>query len=132
MKGLKSYFEEFHNVRYTAEAIESAVDLAVRHITDRKLPDKAIDVIDEAGAYQKLLPLKKGKKATKKTVGIKDIEMVISKIARVPTKTVSRDDTKVLKSLGDDLKRVVFGQDAAVEKVTSAVKLARGRPARAQ
>ncbi len=125
LKGLKSYFEDFHNVRYTSEAIESAVDLAVRHITDRKLPDKAIDVIDEAGAYQKLLPLKKGKKAAKKTVGIKDIEMVISKIARIPTKTVSRDDTKVLKSLNDDLKRVVFGQDAAIEKVSSAVKLAR-------
>ena len=129
LKGLKSYFEDFHNVSYTAEAIESAVDLAVRHITDRKLPDKAIDVIDEAGAYQKLLPLKKGKeltkKTTKKTVSIKDIEMVISKIARIPTKTVSRDDTKVLKSLSDDLKRVVFGQDAAIEKVSSAVKLAR-------
>ncbi len=125
LKGLKSYFEDFHNVSYTAEAIESAVDLAVRHITDRKLPDKAIDIIDEAGAYQKLLPVKKGKKATKKTVTIKDIELVISKIARIPTKTVSRDDTKVLKSLGNDLKRVVFGQDAAVEKVTSAVKLAR-------
>ena len=125
LKGLKTYFEDFHNVTYTAEAIENAVDLAVRHITDRKLPDKAIDVIDEAGAYQKLLPLKKGKKPSRKTVGVKDIEMVIAKIARIPTKTVSRDDIKVLKSLSDDLKRVVFGQDAAVEKVSSAVKLSR-------
>ncbi|MBL4871239.1 MAG: ATP-dependent Clp protease ATP-binding subunit ClpA [Robiginitomaculum sp.] len=125
LKGLKTYFEDFHNVTYTAEAIENAVDLAVRHITDRKLPDKAIDVIDEAGAYQKLLPLKKGKKPSRKTVGVKDIEVVIAKIARIPTKTVSRDDIKVLKSLSDDLKRVVFGQDAAVEKVSSAVKLSR-------
>ncbi|HFB55281.1 MAG TPA: AAA family ATPase, partial [Hellea balneolensis] len=121
LKGLKKYFEEFHGVTYTAEALQIAVDLAVRHITDRKLPDKAIDVIDEAGAYQKLLP--KGKR--KKTVTIKEIEMVVAKIARIPPKTVSRDDTKVLKSLPEDLKRVVFGQDAAIEQVSSAVKLAR-------
>lgn len=121
LKGLKSYFEDFHSVSYTAEAIQGAVDLAVRHITDRKLPDKAIDVIDEAGAYQKLLP----KDKRKKTVGIADIEAVIAKIARIPTKTVSKDDTKVLKSLGQDLRRVVFGQDEAIEQVSAAIKLAR-------
>ncbi|PHR93768.1 MAG: ATP-dependent Clp protease ATP-binding subunit ClpA [Robiginitomaculum sp.] len=149
LQGLKSYFEEFHGVTYTPEAIQTAVDLAVRHITDRKLPDKAIDVIDEAGAYQKLQMSKKGtgkgsekdktasrdtgkdsdkdksKAKRKKIVGVKEIEMVISKIARVPPKTVSRDDAKVLKSLSEDLRRVVFGQDDAIEKVSSAVKLAR-------
>jgi len=121
LRGLKPYFEEFHGVKYTAEAITTAVDLAVRHITDRKLPDKAIDVIDEAGAYQKLLP--KGKR--KKTIGVKDVEAVIAKLARIPTKTVSRDDTKVLKALPADLARVVFGQDEAIEKVSAAIKLAR-------
>ncbi|PHR56456.1 MAG: ATP-dependent Clp protease ATP-binding subunit ClpA [Robiginitomaculum sp.] len=124
LQGLKPYFEEFHGVTYTPAAIQTAVDLAVRHITDRKLPDKAIDVIDEAGAFIKLLPDVKGKKR-KTIVGTKEIESVISKIARVPPKTVSRDDTKVLKSLSEDLQRVVFGQDAAIEQVSSAVKLAR-------
>ncbi len=121
LRGLKPYFEEFHGVKYTSEAITTSVDLAVRHITDRKLPDKAIDVIDEAGAYQKLLP----KKKRKKTIGVKDVEAVIAKIARIPTKTVSRDDTKVLKALPADLARVVFGQDAAIDKVSAAIKLAR-------
>ena len=121
LHGLKTYFEEFHSVTYTAEALKGAVDLSVRHVRDRKLPDKAIDVIDEAGAYQKLLP----KNKRKKTIGIKDIEAVISKIARVPAKTVSRDDAKVLKTLGDDLRRVVFGQDEAIDQVSSAVKLSR-------
>ncbi len=121
LKGLKPYFEEFHGVAYTAAAIQAAVDLAVRHITDRMLPDKAIDVIDEAGAYQKLQP----KDKRKKSIGTKEIEAVISKIARVPAKTVSRDDAKVLKSLKDDLNRVVFGQDNAIEQVSSAVKLSR-------
>jgi len=121
LRGLKPYFEEFHGVRYTAEAISTAVDLAVRHITDRKLPDKAIDVIDEAGAYQKLLP----KSKRKKTIGVKDVEAVIAKLARIPTKTVSRDDAKVLKSLPADLGRVVFGQGEAIDKVSAAVKLAR-------
>ncbi|NNC38162.1 MAG: ATP-dependent Clp protease ATP-binding subunit ClpA [Acidimicrobiales bacterium] len=121
LTGLKSYFEKFHKVSYTQEAIKGAVDLSVRHIRDRKLPDKAIDVIDEAGAYQKLLP----KNKRKKTIGIKDVEAVISKIARVPPKTVSRDDAKVLKTLGADLRRVVFGQDEAIEQVSSAVKLSR-------
>ena len=121
LQGLKSYFEEFHNVKYTDEAIQGAVDLAVRHVTDRKLPDKAIDVIDEAGARQRLLPEKK----RKKTIGIEDIELVISKIARIPPKSISRDDEKALKSLDLDLKRMVFGQDKAIEQVAAAVKLAR-------
>ena len=121
LQGLKSYFEEFHDVKYTDEAIEGAVTLSVRHVTDRKLPDKAIDVIDEAGARQKLLDAKK----RKKTIGIQDIELVISKIARIPPKSISRDDEKALKSLDLDLKRMVFGQDKAIEQVAAAVKLAR-------
>ncbi|MEP6343634.1 MAG: ATP-dependent Clp protease ATP-binding subunit ClpA [Maricaulaceae bacterium] len=121
LMGLKSYFEEFHKVKYTDDAVQGAVDLAVRHITDRKLPDKAIDVIDEAGARQKLVDEKK----RKKTIGIKEIEFVISKIARIPPKSISRDDEKALKSLAGDLKRMVFGQEKAIEQVASAVKLAR-------
>ena len=119
--GLKSYFEEFHKVKYTDEAIQGAVDLAVRHITDRKLPDKAIDVIDEAGARTRLVPENK----RKKKIGIEEIELVISKIARIPPKSISRDDEKALKSLEGDLKRMVFGQDKAIEQVAAAVKLAR-------
>jgi len=119
--GLKGYFEEFHNVKYTDEALTGAVDLSVRHITDRKLPDKAIDMIDEAGARMKLSA--KGKR--KKTVGIQDIEAVVAKIARIPPKSVSRDDAKALKTLPDDLKRMVFGQDTAIDQVVSAVRLAR-------
>ncbi|MGB0907261.1 MAG: ATP-dependent Clp protease ATP-binding subunit ClpA [Maricaulaceae bacterium] len=121
LQGLKTYFEEFHKVKYTDEAIQGAVDLAVRHITDRKLPDKAIDVIDEAGARQRLLPEKK----RKKKIGIQEIELVISKIARIPPKSISRDDEKALKSLSLDLKRMVFGQDSAIDQVSAAVKLAR-------
>ena len=121
LQGLKSYFEEFHKVKYTAEAIQGAVDLSVRHITDRMLPDKAIDIIDEAGARTKLVEEKK----RKKKIGIKEIESVIAKIARIPPKSISRDDEKALKSLPMDLKRLVFGQDKAIEQVTAAVKLAR-------
>ncbi len=121
LMGLKSYFEEFHKIKYTKEAIEQAVTLAVRHITDRKLPDKAIDVIDEAGARERLKPEDK----RKKTIGVKEIEYVIAKIARIPPKSLSRDDAKALKSLEADLKRVVFGQDSAIEQVAAAVKLAR-------
>ena len=120
--GLKGYFEEFHNVKYTDEALTGAVDLSVRHITDRKLPDKAIDMIDEAGARMKLWS-KKSKR--KKTVGIQDIEAVVAKIARIPPKSVSRDDAKALKTLPADLKRMVFGQDTAIDQVVSAVRLAR-------
>ena len=119
--GLKGYFEEFHNVKYTDEALTGAVDLSVRHITDRKLPDKAIDMIDEAGARLKLQS--KGKR--KKTVTIQDIEAVVAKIARIPPKSVSRDDAKALKTLPADLKRMVFGQDTAIDQVVSAVRLAR-------
>jgi len=121
LQGLKSYFEEFHKVKYTDEAIQGAVDLSVRHVTDRKLPDKAIDVIDEAGARTRLVDAKK----RKKKIGIEDIELVISKIARIPPKSISRDDEKALKSLEGDLKRMVFGQDKAIEQVAAAVKLAR-------
>jgi len=121
LMGLKSYFEEFHKVKYTNEAIEQAVTLAVRHVTDRKLPDKAIDVIDEAGARERLKP--EGKR--KKTINVKEIEYVIAKIARIPPKSLSRDDAKSLKSLEADLKRVVFGQDTAIEQVAAAVKLSR-------
>ena len=121
LMGLKSYFEEFHKVKYSDAAIQGAVDLSVRHITDRKLPDKAIDIIDEAGARTKLVEEKK----RKNKIGIKEIESVIAKIARIPPKSISRDDEKALKSLPMDLKRMVFGQDKAIEQVTTAVKLAR-------
>lgn len=121
LQGLKSYFEEFHDVTYSPAAIQGAVDLSVRHITDRKLPDKAIDIIDEAGARTKLVVEDK----RKKKIGIKEIESVIAKIARIPPKSISRDDEKALKSLSMDLKRMVFGQDDAIEQVASAVKLAR-------
>ena len=121
LQGLKSYFEEFHDVTYSAAAIQGAVDLSVRHITDRKLPDKAIDIIDEAGARTRLVP--EDKRKTK--IGIKEIESVIAKVARIPPKSISRDDEKALKSLPMDLKRMVFGQDDAIEQVASAVKLAR-------
>ncbi len=121
MKGLKPYFEDFHKVKYTAEAIKAAVELSARYINDRKLPDKAIDVIDETGASQKLLPEAK----RKKTIGIKEIEATIATIARIPPKSVSKDDAVVLKNLNDQLKRVVFGQDAAIEALSASIKLAR-------
>ena len=121
LQGLKSYFEEFHKVEYTPEAIDAAVQLSVRHITDRKLPDKAIDIIDEAGARTKLVP----EDERKKIIGTKEIEAVVSKIARIPPKSISRDDEKALASLEMDLKRMVFGQDSAIEQTAAAVKLAR-------
>ena len=121
LQGLKTYFEEFHGVTYSAAAIQGAVDLSVRHITDRLLPDKAIDIIDEAGARTRLVA--EDKRKTK--IGIKEIESVVAKIARIPPKSISRDDEKALKSLPMDLKRMVFGQDDAIDKVASAVKLAR-------
>jgi ATP-dependent Clp protease ATP-binding subunit ClpA len=121
LQGLKSYFEDFHKVTYSTDAVDAAVQLSVRHITDRKLPDKAIDIIDEAGARTKLVP-----EADRKTeIGVKEIEDVVSKIARIPPKSISRDDEKALKSLSQDLKRMVFGQDSAIEQVAAAVKLAR-------
>ncbi|MBN9016972.1 MAG: ATP-dependent Clp protease ATP-binding subunit ClpA [Rhizobiales bacterium] len=121
LKGLKPYFEDFHRVRFTNDAIKTAVELSARYIHDRKLPDKAIDVIDETGASQMLLP--EGRR--KKTIGIKEIEDTIATMARIPPKTVSKNDAEVLKSLETTLKRVVYGQDKAIEQVTSAIKLAR-------
>ena len=121
LKGIKSYFEDHHGVKYTSDAIKTAVELSARYINDRKLPDKAIDVIDEAGAAQHLLAESK----RRKTIGTKEIEAVIAKIARIPPKNVSKDDAEVLKDLEKTLKRVVFGQDPAIEALSSAIKLAR-------
>ena len=110
-----------HNIKYTADAIKAAVELAARYITDRKLPDKAIDVIDEAGAAQHLLASTK----RRKTIGVKEIEAIVAKIARIPPKNVTKDDAIVLKDLEASLKRVVFGQNDAIESLSSAIKLAR-------
>ncbi|ANT60489.1 MULTISPECIES: ATP-dependent Clp protease ATP-binding subunit ClpA [Roseobacteraceae] len=121
LKGLKPYFEEHHSVKYTQDAIKSAVELSARYINDRKLPDKAIDVIDEAGAAQHLVAESK----RRKTIGAKEIEDVVAKIARIPPKNVSKNDAEVLKDLEATLKRVVFGQDNAIEALSSAIKLAR-------
>ncbi len=121
LKGLKPYFEDHHRVKYTADAIKTAVELSARYINDRKLPDKAIDVIDEAGAAQHLVAESK----RRKTIGVKEIENVVAKIARIPPKNVTKDDAEVLKDLEGSLKRVVFGQDKAIEALSSAIKLAR-------
>ncbi len=121
LRGLKPYFEEHHEIKYTAEAIKTAVELSARYINDRKLPDKAIDVIDEAGAAQHLVAESK----RRKTIGVKEIEAVVAKIARIPPKNVTKDDAAVLKDLEASLKRVVFGQDLAIEALASAIKLAR-------
>jgi ATP-dependent Clp protease ATP-binding subunit ClpA len=121
VKGLKPYFEEFHRLKYTNEAIKAAVELSARYINDRKLPDKAIDVIDETGASQMLVP----ENRRKKTIGIKEIESTIATMARIPPKSVSKNDAEVLAHLQDTLKRVVYGQDKAIEALTSAIKLAR-------
>src|ERR1700744_1234848 len=121
LKGLKPYFEEFHKIRYTGEAVKAAVELSARYIHDRKLPDKAIDVIDETGASQMLVP----ENRRKKVIGVKDVEDIIADIARIPSKSVSKDDTEALKSLEADLERVVYGQNKAIEALTSAIKLAR-------
>ncbi|SIP90213.1 ATP-dependent Clp protease ATP-binding subunit ClpA [Bosea sp. TND4EK4] len=121
LKGLKPYFEEFHKLRYTNDAIKAAVELSARYIHDRKLPDKAIDVIDETGASQMLLP--EGKR--KKTIGVKEVEVAISTMARIPAKTVSKDDAEVLRNLETTLKRTVYGQEKAIEALSSAIKLAR-------
>src|SRR5687767_10986106 len=121
LSGLRTAFEEHHSVRYTPDAIKSAVELSARYINDRKLPDKAIDVIDEVGAMQMLVPPSR----RKKTITTKEIEAVIATIARIPPKSVSTDDKKTLQDLDRDLKRVVFGQDIAIEKLASAIKLSR-------
>src|SRR5260221_7340114 len=121
LRGLKPYYEKHHKVRYTAEAIRSVVELASRYINDRKLPDKAIDVIDEVGAAQMLLPENK----RRKTITVKDVEAVVAKIARIPPKSGSRDDRSNLLNLQRDLKTMVFGQDKAIDALSSAIKLAR-------
>ncbi|HXR88462.1 MAG TPA: ATP-dependent Clp protease ATP-binding subunit ClpA [Stellaceae bacterium] len=121
LRGLKPYYERHHKVRYTAEAIRTAVELSARYIGDRKLPDKAIDVIDEVGAAQMLLPENK----RRKTITAKEVEAVVATIARIPPKSVSRDDKEVLKNLDRDLKTMVFGQDPAIEALVAAIKLAR-------
>jgi ATP-dependent Clp protease ATP-binding subunit ClpA len=121
LKGLKSRFEEHHGLRYTDRALRVATDLSARYITDRFLPDKAIDVIDEAGAYQQLLAPSK----RKKVIGVGDIETVIAKIARIPPKSVSSDDKETLQKLEKNLQMVVFGQDAAITSLATSIKLAR-------
>ena len=121
LKGIKPYFEKHHDIKYTADAIKNAVELSARYIHDRKLPDKAIDVIDEAGAAQHLVAESK----RRKTIGVKEIEAVVAKIARIPPKNVSKDDAEVLRDLEVSLKRVVFGQDPAIEALSSAIKLSR-------
>lgn len=121
MKGLKPYFEDFHKIKYTSEAVKAAVELSARYIHDRKLPDKAIDVIDETGASQMLLPEAK----RKKTIGVREVEETIATMARIPPKTVSKDDAEVLEHLTETLERVVYGQNSAIEALTSAIKLAR-------
>jgi ATP-dependent Clp protease ATP-binding subunit ClpA len=121
LKGLKSRFEEHHDLKFTNPALKVAAELSSRHITDRFLPDKAIDVIDEAGAYQRLQP----ESRRKKTIGVSDIELVISKIARIPAKSVSSSDKAQLKGLAEKLKMVVFGQDPAIDALSTSIKLAR-------
>lgn len=121
LKGLKSRFEEHHGVRYTEKALEVASELASRYINERFLPDKAIDVIDEAGAYQRLLPVSK----RTKTIGVSEIEEVVAKIARIPPKSVSTNDKEALRTLERDLKMTVFGQDEAITALSSAIKLSR-------
>ena len=121
LKGLRSAFEEHHKVKYTPDAIKTAVELSARYINDRKLPDKAIDVIDEVGAMQMLVPPSR----RKKKITAKEIEAVIATMARIPPKSVSSDDKKALQNLDRDLKHVVFGQDAAVDKLSTAMKLSR-------
>ncbi len=121
LKGLKSRFEEHHSVKYTAAALSTAAELSARYINDRHLPDKAIDVIDEAGAAQRILP----KSRQKKIIGNKEIEDIIAKIARIPPKNISSDDRNALKTLDRDLKAVVFGQDPAIDALAAAVKMAR-------
>ena len=121
LKGLKDRFEEHHNIKYTEGALKAAAALSSKHINDRYLPDKAIDVVDEAGAKQNLVPSSK----RKKTIGELDIEKIVASIARIPEKTVSSSDKKSLEKLEENLKRVIFGQDEAVEKLSSSIKLAR-------
>jgi len=121
LRGLKPYYEEHHNIRFHPSALKAAAELSARYITDRKLPDKAIDVIDEAGAAQMLLPSSK----RKKVITVREIEEIVAKVARMPAKTVTSDDAKQLKHLEDNLRLVVFGQDKAIAELASAIKMAR-------
>ena len=121
LRGLKSKFEEHHNVKYSAAALTTAAELSARFLNDRHLPDKAIDVIDEAGAAQRILP----KSKQKKTIGKADIEDIISKIARIPPQTVNQDDRSKLQTIDRDLKNVVFGQDPAIDALAAAIKMSR-------
>ena len=121
LKGLKPYYEDYHKLKFTNEAIKAAVELSARYIHDRKLPDKAIDVIDECGASQMLFPESK----RKKSIGVKDIEITVATMARIPAKTISKDDAEVLQGMETTLKRMVYGQDDAIGQLTSAIKLSR-------
>src|SRR6202012_986435 len=121
LKGIAPYYQEYHKLRYTSDAIKAAVELSAKYINDRKLPDKAIDVLDEVGASQMLLP----ESRRKKVIGVKEVEDVIATMARIPPKSVSKTDAEALRTLEDDLKRVVFGQDKAIHALSSAIKLAR-------
>ena len=121
LKGLKNSFEKHHNVKFLNNAITAAVELSAKYITDRRLPDKAIDVIDEAGALQKILP----KTKQKKTISSKEIEEVISKIAKIPSKNINQDDRSMLRNLERDLKAIIFGQDEAINKLSTAIKMSR-------
>ncbi len=121
LKGIKSYYEKHHNVKYTSAAIKAAVELSARYISDRKLPDKAIDIIDEVGAAQMLLPPSQ----RKKTIGLHDIEAVVAAIARIPAKAVSKDDKEILSALERDLRTMVFNQDAAITVLSDSIKMAR-------
>jgi ATP-dependent Clp protease ATP-binding subunit ClpA len=121
MKGLKPVYEKHHHVTYTDDAIKASVELSARYLHDRKLPDKSIDVIDEVGAAQMLRPVE----SRKSTIDVPDIEEIVAKIARIPPKSVSKDDTEMLRMIDRDLKTVVFGQDKAIDQLASAIKLAR-------
>src|SRR5204863_7541088 len=121
LKGLKPYFEDYHRLKYTNDAIKAAVELSARYIHDRKLPDKAIDVIDETGAAQMLLP----ESRRRKTIGLKEVETTNATMARIPPKTVSKDDAEVLAHLEATLQRVVYGQDKAIGALAASIKLAR-------
>jgi len=127
LRGLKSRFEEHHSVKYSAAALSAAAELSAKYINDRHLPDKAIDVIDEAGAAQRILP----KSKQKRTIGKLEIEDIVAKIARIPPASVSSDDRSKLQHLHRDLTNTVFGQDAAIEALAAAIKMARsglGKP----
>ncbi|MDX2288842.1 MAG: ATP-dependent Clp protease ATP-binding subunit ClpA [Hyphomicrobiaceae bacterium] len=121
VQGLKPYFEDYHNIKYTNDAVRAAVELSAKYINDRKLPDKAIDVIDETGASQMLLPEDK----RKKRIGVKEVEATVATMARIPPKTITKSDAEVLSALERDLKRLVFGQDKAIEALSGAIKLSR-------